>query len=138
VPVPAGEVYFNAFPVVSVVGVDVGQSVAVEIDALADGPMGAWRVTAEDWTDPATRYLSFAIGGATQTDAGPALAMKSGDRTTLTVTLLADPANAPAGEADAVLVSRDVNGGVVTRGHVWPFVVLTPAEAKDAGLQRRR
>ena len=134
VPVPAGEVYFDAVPSANAVLLDVGQSKTLDVIAMADGPIAGWTVTAEDWTDPATRYLSFAIAGAQATDAGPALSVKNGDKLSLTVTLLADPVASLAGEADAVLVSTDGTGAAITRAHFWPFVVLTPAAAADAGV----
>jgi hypothetical protein len=138
VPVPAGEVYFNAFTTVSVVTLDVGKSIDIEVDALADGPMGSWTVLPEDWTDPSNPspnpYLSFSIQGATNTDAGPEIQMKSGDKRVLTVTLLADPINAPFGEADGVIVSANGTAKTATAAHFWPFIVLTPGEAADAGV----
>jgi hypothetical protein len=136
VPVPAGEVYFNAFSKVSVVTVDVGKSVDIEVDALADGPMGPWTVTPQDWTggNNPSSYLSFSIQGGTNTDAGSEIQMKSGDKMVLTVTLNADPLNAPWGEADGVIVSANGNAQTATAAHWWPFIVLTPAEAADAGV----
>jgi hypothetical protein len=134
VPIPAGEVYFNAFPTVSVVVVDVGKSKTIEVAALADGPMAPWTVLAQDWTDPVKQYVSFSIAGGTDTDAGPEIQMKSGDTVKLTVTLLADPGNTPGGEADAVLVSANGPPNTATAAHFWPFVVLTTAEAQDAGV----
>jgi hypothetical protein len=142
VPVPAGEVYFNAFTNFSVVTVDVGKSVDIEVDALADGPMGSWMVLPQDWTDftnpNPNPYLSFSIQGGTNTDAGPEIQMKSGDKMVLTVTLTADPAKAPHGEADGVIVSANGNAMTATAAHFWPFIVLTPAEAADAGVQMMR
>lgn len=134
VPVPAGEVYFNAFSRVSAVVVGVGQSATIEVDALADGPMSAWTVIPQDWTDPSTQYLSFSIEGGTNTDAGPELQMQSGDKMQLTVTLLADPGNTVNGEADAVMVSANGNQQTATAAHWWPFIVLTPAEATAGGV----
>jgi hypothetical protein len=135
VPVPAGEVYFNAFTTVSVVTVDIGKSIDIEVDALADGPMGSWTVLPQDWTDftnpNPNPFLSYAIQGGTFTDAGPVLQVQSGDKLVLTVTLTADPINAPYHEADGVIVS--VNS-TKTAAHWWPFIVLTPAEAADAGI----
>jgi hypothetical protein len=91
-------------------------------------------VQAQDWIDPVKQYLSFSIAGGTDTDAGPEIQMKSGDTIKLTVTLLADPANTAGGEADAVLVSANGPSNTATAAHFWPFVVLTTAEAKDAGV----
>jgi hypothetical protein len=140
VPVPAGEVYFNAFPTTSVVVVDVGKSQTIEVLALADGPMGAWTVLPQDWTDPsgAASFLSFSIEGGTDTDAGPVIQVRSGDKVQVTVTLTADPGTAPNGEANGVIVSANGDPTTATQAHFWPFVVLTTAEAKDAGVTMAR
>ncbi len=140
VPVPAGEVYFNAFPRVSAVVLDVGDSATIEVDALADGPMGEWTMLAEDWSlpiDPSMTapFVTFAIAGGTSTDAGPQIKAKSGDRIQLTVTLVADPGNTTQdGEADAVLVSANGDEQTATAAHLWPFIVLTPTEAATGGV----
>jgi hypothetical protein len=60
--------------------------------------------------------------------------MQSGDKMVLTITLTADPANAPNGEADGVIVSANGTATTATAAHFWPFIVLTPAEAADAGI----
>jgi hypothetical protein len=135
VPIPQGEVYFNAFPKDSVLVMDVGASKTIEVDALADGTMPAWTVLPQDWTDPTTQYLSYSIAGGTTGDGGPSIQMASGDKIMLTVTLLADPTNTQNGEADGVIVSANaIDPDDVTAAHFWPFVVLTTATANDAGI----
>jgi hypothetical protein len=138
VPIPTGEVYFNAYSTYSVVVEDVGQTKTIEVDALADGAMGSWTVLPQDWTSQTSTYLSFSIQGGTNTDAGPEVQVQSGDRIQLQVTLTADPATAPYGEADAVLVSAIGNGQTATAAHFWPFIVLTTAQAADAGVTMMR
>jgi hypothetical protein len=140
VPVPAGEVYFNAFPTTSVVVANVGESKTIEVQALADGPMGAWTVSPQDWTDPtgASTFLSFSVEGGTDTDAGPVIQVKSGDRIRVTVTLTADPGGTMNGEADGVIVSANGDPTTATQARFWPFIVLTTAEAQDAGVTMAR
>ena len=136
VPIPSGEVYFNAYSKDSVVVMDVGQSKTVEVDALADGPIAPWTVFPEDWTSVSSTYLSFSIQGGN--DAG-IVQVQSGDRIQVQVTLLADPSTAPYGEADAVLVSANAQTGAeVTKAHFWPFIVLTTAEAAKEGVSTMR
>ena len=47
------------------------------------------------------------------------------------MTLVADPTNTSNGEADGVIVSSNSTS---TAAHFWPFVVVTTADAKDAGI----
>jgi hypothetical protein len=156
VPIPAGEVYFNAYSKNSVLVMDVGASKTVEVDALADGTMPAWTVLPQDWTEPCQtntdctagtcdtnagycQYLSFSINATADAgaDAGSSTStqMQSGDKMMLTVTLLADPTNTYGQEADAVLVSaNNADPKSVTAAHFWPFVVVNSAFANDAGI----
>jgi hypothetical protein len=134
VPIPSGEVYFNAFPEQVDVIENVGDSMTITVDALSDAAMGAWTVSAQDWSGGTSPYLSFTIQGGTTNDAGtPSIQVQSGDRIQVTVKLLADPSTAPNQEADGAIVS--VNSGQ-TAAHFWPFFSLTPAEATGAGLSR--
>jgi hypothetical protein len=134
VPIPAGEVYFSAFPTTEVVQLDVGMSQTIEVDALADGAMAPWTLLPQDWTLSSNNatYLSFSIQGVTTPDGGtPQTQVQSGDQIQLTVTLLADPGSTPNGEADGVLVSANGTQTTATKVHFWPFVVLTPAECQQ-------
>ncbi len=116
---------------------DVGQTKTIEVDALADGDIGAWTVLPEDWTDPTgqSQYLAFSIPGGTAGANGLEAVVQSGGRFQLQVTLTADPSASMFGEADAVLVSTDQSQ---TEAHFWPFVVLTTAQANDAGVTTMR
>jgi hypothetical protein len=138
VPIPAGEVYFNAFSNYSVVVIDVGQSTTIQVDALADGAMSSgWQVTAVDVTDPSgqTKYLSFTIAGGTKDDAGNATKqVQSGDSLQLTVTMVQDPGQSQTEEGDAILLSTDGDPSTATKDHYWPFIVMTTAEAQDNGV----
>lgn len=137
VPIPSGEAYFNVYPTDSVLVMDVGQSKTIEIDAGADGDIGSWMLTAQDWTDATGQslYLTFSIQNGTGAAAGPEVLVQSGDRLELQVTMTADPSGTPYGEADAVLVSTNQSQ---TAAHFWPFVVLTTAAARDAGVTTMR
>ena len=139
VPVPVGEIYFNAAPATSsVVVVDVGQSKTIEVDAFSDAARADWTLTAADWTDLNTTYLSFSIAGASAPDAGVDLQVNNGSKIQLTVTLLADPGQTTNGEADAVLISANGDPSTMTEAHLWPFIVMTPAEATDAGIAAQK
>jgi hypothetical protein len=138
VPIPSGEVYFNAAPTKSILALDVGQSATVEVDAFSDAPMDAWTLSAQDWTDPNTTYVKFAIAGGTQGSAGPQIQVNNGTKVQVTVTLVADPGASANGEADAVMVSTVGDPSSPTRANWWPLVVMTPAEAADAGVSGAR
>jgi hypothetical protein len=139
VPIPTGEIYYNAFPTVSAVIVDVGKSQTFEVDALATGSMASWTVAVADSTDQTgqTTYLSFSIaGGQTQKDVGY-LQMSSGQTAQVTVTMLKDPSTAQGSEGwgDATVYSTNgTNPQTATSGHFWPFIVLTSAQAKMNGI----
>ncbi len=134
VPIPTGEVYFNAFPTVSAVVVDVGQSKTIEVDALADGAMGAWTVGVQDATNQSgtTPYLSFTIPGSVNNpQLGPTVQMTSGSKIEVTVTLEADPGSTPDQVATGIMLSLN---SAHTAAHYWPFIALTPAEASTDGI----
>lgn len=133
-PVPSGKPYFNASPSQSVYVLDVGGSVTFEASAFSTAPTSDWALVPEDWTDPSTQYLSFSIQGGTNTDAGPVVMVSNGDKPKITVTLLKDPGAAPYGEADGVLLSVTGNPTNPTADNVWPFIVISQADAEDAGL----
>jgi hypothetical protein len=140
VPIPTGEVYFNAVPEYSVVVADVGQSVTMSLSVLADGPIDSITVLPEDWsvgTDGnAAQFLSYTIQGGTFTDGGPTIQATSGQKLSVTVTLTSDPTSATQeGWADGVIVTTDsAIEKDVTRAHFWPFIMMTPAVATDAGI----
>lgn len=134
-----GQVYFNAFPTVSAVIVDVGKSQTFEIDALALGNEPTWTVAVEDATvlGQPDQYLSFSIQGGNNTSGVGAIAANSGDHIQATVTMLKDPASATNGFGWAlglVLSYAGLNPQASTRGHFWPFLVLTPALATQYGI----
>jgi hypothetical protein len=128
------EVYFNAAPKEAFFVVPVGGSVTFEVDAFATGSTADWTLTAQDWTPSPSTYLSFSIAGGTDTDAGPAISVNNGSRVRVTASLTQDPGSLAFGEADGVLVSLAGDPARPTAGHYWPFVVMSPADARDAGL----
>ena len=134
IPIPSGEVYFNATPSQPLVELNVGESATITVTAFSDATAPEWTLTAADFTDPMTQYLSFSIPGGNNTSSGAETQVNNGSKVELTVTLLADPANTISGEGDAVLLSSNGDLKTATRANYWPFVVLTPAEARDAGV----
>ncbi len=104
VPQPAGEVYFNAAPVmtdtapltsgggttqVTAVTIPVGQSRTIPVDLFSDGPTSAWTVTAIDpapqLTNPPETLLGFSFDKTTG---------QNGDVLQLTINVLkAGPGN---------------------------------------------
>jgi len=134
-PIPSSEVYFNAATQYPLYVADVGQSVTVEVDAFSTGPTSDWTLSAQDWSAYANNpYLTFSIGGATQSDAGPVIQVNNGSKVMVTVTLTQDPGSSSNGEADGVIVSLQGDPNQPTAAHWWPFVVMSPADAADAGL----
>jgi hypothetical protein len=138
VPIPSGEVYFNAYTADSVVVMDVGASKTIQVDALADGVMAPWTLVPQDWTPSTTPYLSFTIQGGMNTDAGTQIQVQSGQSIQLTITLLADPSTSPNLEADGVVVSANGDMTTATAAHFWPFIVVSTAQADDAGITMMR
>lgn len=135
VPAPEGEAYFNAAPKSSFFIVDVGGSVTFEVDAWSSGPIGDWTLLAQDWSASMTStYLDFSIAGSQESAAGPQIQVHDGSRIEVTVTLLADPGSLPTGEADGSIVSFSGDAANPTAAHYWPFVVMSPADAADAGI----
>jgi hypothetical protein len=133
-PKPAGKTYFNASPSQAVYVLDVGGSLTFEASAFSTAPTGDWSLVPQDWTDPSTPYLSFSIQGGTSTDAGPVVMVNNGSKPKITMKLLKDPGAAPNAEADGVLLSVTGDPSHPTADNVWPFIVVTPADAIDAGI----
>lgn len=134
-----GQVYFNAFPTVSAVIVDVGKTQTFEIDALALGSEPTWTVGVQDATVPgqADQYLAFSSAGGTNVNGVTAISANSGDQIQVTVSMLKDPATAPGslGWGLGLVTSyAGTNPAAATAGHFWPFIVLTTAEATADGI----
>jgi len=133
-PLQSGKTYFNASPSQAVYVLDVGGSVTFEASAFSTMPTSDWTLVAQDWTDPNTQYLSFTIQGGTNTDAGPVVMVNNGSKPKITMTLLKDPGPSANTEADGVLLSVTGDPNNPTADNVWPFIVVTPADAEDAGI----
>jgi hypothetical protein len=132
VPVPSGEVYFSASPEKAFFVMDVGQTRTFPVTAFANGTFPSWTLTPQDWTDPNTAYLQLSVSGIAD---GGGVSVSDGTVVTVTMKLLADPSGTYNGEADGVLMSTDTaDPTLATKGHVWPFAVMTTAAAADAGV----
>jgi hypothetical protein len=134
-----GEVYFNGFPTVSAVIVEVGKSTTLEVDALALGNEPTWTLAVEDATvfGQPDQYLAFSIAGGNNVSGVSAVAANSGDRFQVTVDMLKDPATAPGSLGWGLGLIACYNGldpQTATGGHFWPFLVLTSAEAASFGV----
>lgn len=134
VPVPAGELYFNAAPRQQFFVLPVGGSATFEVDAFAFQPMSDWTLTAQDWSDSASSYLSFSIAGATTTPAGPTVSVHAGSTVQVTVTLTREPGDLPTGEADGAIVSVSGAADSPTAAHLWPIAVMSTEDASRAGV----
>jgi hypothetical protein len=133
-PIPSGETYFNAAPRETVFVVDVGAQTTFEVDAFSVGPTAPWILSPQDWSPSTTSYLSFSIAGGTQSSLGPQITVNNGATVEVTVTLLKDPGSLDTGEADGAIVSASGDPSNPTAQHYWPFIVLSPADAGDAGI----
>jgi hypothetical protein len=106
VPIPTGEVYFNVAPAegAETITLSVGQSAAIALYPTSDGPLSSWQVSA---VAASGSPLAFSIDPPT---------VSAGTRTTLTVTLSAQPELG----VDQLygLVSQSTTGT-----HVWPMIV---------------
>jgi hypothetical protein len=135
VPVPASEVYFSGAPVQSFFVMDVGSTLMFEVDAFSTGPRADWTLSAQDWTDSNTSYLSFEIVGGTEDPTlGSVIQANNGSKIQVKMTLTKDPGNTGSYEADGSIVS--ISGSIKnpTAANYWPFAVMTPADAADSGI----
>ncbi|HEY2511248.1 MAG TPA: hypothetical protein VGI39_10340 [Polyangiaceae bacterium] len=147
VPVPSGEVYFNAGPAE---GSDIfiipaaNMATDLTIQAFSDGPTSAWSVVALDGAvaqgQAAQLTMSFA-GGSMESEPGlklaalPAASVNNGTSVKLSITLTAalDANTNPV--APGILISHDGASLVGAKtDHYWPFLVTTQAIAKQIGL----
>jgi hypothetical protein len=126
--------YFNVSPSQEVYVLPVGGSITFEASAFSTAPTSDWYLVPQDFTDPSTQYLSFSIQGGSVTDAGPVATVNNGSKPKITMTLLKDPGGTANLEADGVLVSFAGDPNKPTADNIWPFIVVTPADAMDAGI----
>jgi hypothetical protein len=134
-PAPASDVYFNAAPNQAFFVLDVGASATFDVAAFSFGAMNDWTLQAQDWSDSTTTtYLTFSIQGGTQTSMGPSIQVNDGSTVHVTVTLTQEPGGLDTGEADGAIVSFSGSPDGPTAGHIWPFAVMSTADAADAGI----
>jgi hypothetical protein len=110
VPIPAGEIYFNAAPAKGQeqAALSVGASTTVDITAFSDAPMADWDVTAVDFNE-------FQTGTANLKFSFDKTKVHNGSTVKMTVTLTSNPGQFAA----YAIVSRS---GKTT--HLWPAAVL--------------
>jgi hypothetical protein len=134
-PTPSGEAYFNAWPESSYFVMEVGSSLTFEVNAFSTGTRADWTLTTADWSTNAMTpgYLDFAIAGSTASGGYPSIQVNNGSAVTVTMTLKKDPGGLSNGRADGSIVTYAGPGQNPTAAHFWPFVVLTPDGAVDAG-----
>jgi hypothetical protein len=136
--VPASTaIYFNAAPEQWLQTVPIGSSATFNAIAFSSAAMADWFVFGGDLnatqTD-ANPYLTITVNG------GKIATVKNGDTITVSVTLNQDPGTianyATAGGATGLLLSSntDPSASNPTEAHVWPFLVVSPGSAADAGL----
>jgi hypothetical protein len=137
-PIPTTEVYFNAAPNQSYFVLDVGSSITFDVNAFSTGKRSDWTLTVQDWSDLASTssptYLDFTVAGAVDHGMGPEIQVNNGTTVSVTMTLKMDPGSLPTNEADGSIITFSGSSSSPTAAHFWPFVVLSPADALDAGL----
>ncbi len=136
---PANEVYFNAAPAQSYFVLDVGKSVTFPVQVFSTGPMADWTLSPQDWSPYTTNpYLTFSIAGGVESDGGVTVQVNNGQTVQVTVTLTQDPGDLITNDglsgADGALVSSVGDPANPTAATYWPFVVLSPTDAMDAGI----
>ncbi len=157
VPVPPGEVYFNASSDKAIYVANVGDSFMVDVSPFSDGPRTSWQLDAVDRTPTGATtadggmltYLQLEwMGGTTRSDGISSLTcVNDGSQAKLKVTLLADPAadltlqqSQEWPEAIGDIISVDASQtqptipGYQTVIQSWPFGVVTPATAAMVGI----
>jgi hypothetical protein len=144
IPVPAGEIYFNAAPAEGSDALIVTENTAttIEVDAFSDAAK-SWELLAVDRAEleGGTVGLTLAFaGGTTETLTSTlapvaAIPVTNGTKVQLSVTLTA-ALSADKPYEVAFLISHDGNNLLnATNDHYWPFVVTTSAYSSGLGLQ---
>jgi hypothetical protein len=126
--------YFNVAPETWLLTMAVGSTQTFSAVAFSTAQMANWTVLGGDLnatqTD-ANPYLTITING------GKSATVNNGDTVTVGVTLNQDPGSLAnitqaLGATGLILSANNINNP--TAAHVWPFLVVTPADAADAGL----
>jgi hypothetical protein len=131
VPVPAGEVYFNAAPATlpdEEIGLSVGSMGGFDLVAFSDGSMPGWLVGASDDVDSQGNplgVLSFTPGN------GAAVSAQNGQSIPLRVTLEkapaaqpGEPSGSPLFEPYLIISEVATDAGVPIAAHYWPGFVV--------------
>ena len=126
--------YFNAAPETWLLTIPVGGSTTFTADAFSSAAMSSWVLAGYDLNATQTvanPYLTITIGGAKTAN------VNNGDKVTVSVTLNQDPGTSAGysqqGGAPGLVLSLN-NATNPTAGHYWPFLVVSPADAIDSGL----
>lgn len=136
VPGVAGA-YFNVAPETWLLTTDVGGSASFTADAFSSAATPDWTVIGYDLNATSATnlspYLAITINGAQRTT------VKNGDKVAVKVTLKQDPSNLSAygatlGAVGLLVSFNGTDPKTATAGHFWPFLVTSPADAVDAGL----
>jgi hypothetical protein len=144
IPVPSGEIYFNAAPKegTDLLIVTQNEATTMEVDAFSDAAK-SWQVYALDGAEifqgatTANLELSFAGGSTEQTNAGALayIAASNGSKLELSVTLVASLSLPDNPFALGVLISQDgTDIQNAKNDHYWPFIVTTTAIAAQENL----
>lgn len=111
-PIPTGEVYFNAAPVQQkIVLSKAGATATVNIDAFSDGPLPPWTLSATD-------FAAFQQGTAILGFSFDKTSVQNGDHAVLTVTA---KSAVPSNGDEFYISSKDANGN----RHSWPVLVTS-------------
>lgn len=141
IPVPSGEIYFNASPSEGsdlVIAAAENTATTLNVQAFSDAPK-SWTLIAFDASSTPSLTMSF-VGGTTETETGlnlpaePAIAASNGKAVQLSVTLTAALSTSDPFAA-GILISHDGTSLLTaTNDHYWPFLVTTQAIAAQIGL----
>ena len=137
--VPASaSVYFNVAPETWLLTIPVGGTATFTADAFSSAPIASdWYVFGGDLNATQTNpspYLTITVGGAKDTTTN------NGKTVTFSVTLNQDPGSiqnyAQAAGATGLILSTNTDPAASnpTEAHYWPFLVVSPADALDSGL----
>jgi hypothetical protein len=136
-PIPPGVVFFEVAPQPQYVVLDVGGSATIDGLAFSTAPTEAWSVDLLDFSGSSPdggSYLQLSMDGPGVDGGTTATGVNNGDVLKVHVTLLDDPGSSPNGSATGVLLSYAGPASNPTAAYLWPFTVMTPADALDGGL----
>ncbi|MEO6420833.1 MAG: hypothetical protein ABIP39_15580 [Polyangiaceae bacterium] len=112
VPIPPGEVYFNAAPIKGSeqITLAVGESATYEVDAFSDAPMEDWEIHATDLAKLSGNPISLSFSFDRTT-------VHNGSKPHITVSLDTKPTGSPY--ALYAIVSKSSSAT-----HIWPAVII--------------